>query len=102
MITEIKKAVSDNPKNRNEHMMDFQVVSRRQVELAINMREYRKEHDLSQVQFAKIATIYGVYQKVKFTHWEISKYENFKTIPSEKKMFVLLAAMGMDLEDLIA
>lgn len=102
MITEIKKALSGNPKNQNKHMMDFQIISRRQVELAINIRAYRGNHNLSQSQFAKIATVYGAPQKIKFSVTDISRYENYQTIPSEKKMFVLLAAMDLDLDDLSA
>lgn len=102
IVTEIKKALPCNPKRQNKHMMDFQILSRRQVELAINLRAYRGNHRLSQQQFARIATVYGTTQKVKFNAQEISRYENYQTIPSEKKMFVLLAAMNIDLDDLIA
>ena len=102
MYTEIKKAIPCNPKVQNKHMMDFQVISRRQVELAINIRAYRCNHHLSQEQFARIATVYGSPQKIKFSGTEISKYEKYQTIPSEKKMFVLLAAMNIDLDDLVA
>ena len=99
---EIKKAQPKDPKKRNSYMTDFQVLSRRQIELAINIRAYRGNHNLSQLQFAKIATVFGLPQKIKFGRAEISNYENYKIIPSEKKMFVLLAAMNLTQEDLAA
>jgi len=100
MTTVIRKTLPDNPNHRNNYMTDFQIVSRKQVELAIQIRAYRNKHELSQTQFAQIASVYGRPQKIKFATSEISSYENYKNIPSEKKMFVLLMAMHLNLEDI--
>ena len=86
--------------SKNQYMTDFTVVSRRQVELAIEIRAYRNRHGISMLQTAKIASAYGDPYKVKFSATEISKYERFITIPSEKKMNALLNMIGLEIEDL--
>ena len=85
-------------KSSNSQMTDFQVVSRRAVELAIELRAYRNKHNISQNQTAHIATAYGIPYKVKFSQIEISSYEKFKTIPSENKMNALLNMLGITVE----
>ena len=89
-------------KSVNEYMTDFQVLSRRQVELAIQIRAYRAKYNLSQDQFAKIATAYGQPTHTKFAYAEISNYENYRTIPTEKKLNALLLTLHITLEDLAA
>ena len=87
-------------KTQNPYMNDFQVLSRRQVELAIELRAYRCRHNISQSQTAHIATAYGQPYKVKFTNAEISNYEKFISIPSENKMNALLNMIGITIEQL--
>ena len=89
-------------KSVNEHMTDFQILSRRQVELAIQIRAYRAKYNLSQNQFAKIATVYGQPIHTKFAQKEIGRYENYQTIPTEKKLHALLMTLHITLEDLTA
>ncbi len=85
-------------KTSNTFLNDFQVVSRRAVELAIELRAYRNKHNISQTQAAHIASAYGIPYKVKFSQIEISSYEKFKTIPKENKMNALLNMLGITIE----
>ena len=82
----------------NSQMNDFQVVSRRAVELAIELRAYRNKHQISQRQMAHIASAYGMPFKVKFTQYDISHYEKYLTIPTENKMYALLNMLGITIE----
>lgn len=100
MMTENIKTLKR--KSVNKHMTDYQILSRRQVELAIHIRAYRAKYNLSQDQFAKIATVYGQPMRIKFAQEEISCYENYQTIPTEKKMNALLMTLHITLEDLAA
>ena len=87
-------------KSKNQHMTDFMVVSRRQVELAIEIRAYRCKHKISQSQAARIASAYGMPYKTKFTNFDISNYERFISVPTENKMNALLDMLGLNIEDL--
>lgn len=75
---------------------DIITVSRKQVELAICIRQYRRIHDLSQKQMAKICSIYAEPYGVKFANTEISNYENYRIRPSAKKFQILMSAMDID------
>ena len=99
---EITKSFSINPNYRNKYMMDFQVLSRKQVEFGIQIIAYRNAHNLSQQQFASIASVYGRPYRIKVSQADVSSFELFKRIPSEKKMFAILSAMNLDIEDLVA
>jgi len=87
-------------KSKNQYMTDFTVVSRRQVELAIELRAYRCKHKISQTQTAKIASAYGMPYKISFSNADICNYERFITLPSENKMNALLDMLGLSIEDL--
>lgn len=87
-------------RTKNRYMSDFQIVSRRQVELAMCLREYRRRNNISQNDFVEIANIYSRPYNVKFTNYDISVYERYLVIPGEKKMNVLLAILGIQIEDL--
>lgn len=84
----------------NPYLNDFQVISRRQVELAIELRAYRCKHQINQTQAARIATAYGSPYKISFTQTEISSYERYTKFPTEKKMMALLNMIGIDVETL--
>lgn len=91
-----------NPKRCNPHMQDFQIISRRQIEFGIYIRNYRRIHELSQTQFAKIASYYlgdtdgdDLIQQANISSWE-----NFKVVPCERYMNAVLAAMNIELDDL--
>ena len=86
--------------SRNPMFSDMQMISKKQIELVFKIREYRFTHNLSQMQFAKIATVYGQPHKVKFTNYDISVYERFLHAPSLKKMYILLNMLGITFEDL--
>lgn len=96
----MEKKMTRNPNNRNPYMTDFQVLSRKQIELGIEIRAYRGKNKLSCKQFAMIASAYGAPYKVKFADLEISRYERFLTIPSEKKMYALLNTLHITLDTL--
>ena len=84
----------------SKYLDDFQVVSRKQVELAIWIRSYRRCHEISLQTMANLATIKGRSQNVRFNAGEIGKYENYRRIPSTRKLNVLLDVIGITLEDL--
>jgi hypothetical protein len=75
---------------------DFIVVSRKQVELAIYIRQFRRIHQFSQQEMASLCTKFGEPSGIKF-HWtEISCYENYKTIPRQNKFQILMNVMDLD------
>ena len=75
-------------------------VTRTQVELAFFIRNYRRIHELSQPQMAKICTLYGEPHNVKFSASDICGYENYKHMPTTLKFQVLLNTMDLDPTDL--
>jgi len=85
---------------RNPHMMDFQIVSRRQVELGYKMRSFRESHNMSQRDLAFRCSCFGKPFNVKITNFDVSVYERFLRIPSQKKLEVLLKALNITMEDL--
>lgn len=85
---------------RNPHMVDFQMLSRRQVELGYQIRSYREKHEISTTDLAFRCSCFGKPFKVKVTSMDISKYERFQNIPTEKKMNVIMMAIGIKIEDL--
>ena len=74
---------------------DFVVVSRKQVELAIFIRQYRRINHLSQHEMAEICSIIGAKHNIKFLTSEISNYENYKTIPRPYKFQILMQIMDI-------
>lgn len=80
----------------NPTFNDFIVVSRKQIELAIYIRQFRRIHNFSQQQMAELCTMYGKSAGIKFNFTEISKYENYKTIPTPPKFQILMNAMNID------
>lgn len=99
---EIIKRQSGNPNRRNKYMSEFQVLNPQQVILSYYMTSYRKSAGLSAAQFARIASIYGKQDNVKFRPGDISSYESFKRVPSEKSMMVILKVLKISVEDLSA
>ena len=85
---------------RNSYMTDFQVVSRRQVELGYLIRSFRESHDMTLQDLAFRCSCFGKPFKVKFTNVDISQYERFQSIPTERKMNVLMMAIGITKEDI--
>ena len=85
---------------RNKQMTDFQILSRRQVELVFSVRQFRESHNMSQEQLAFRCSCFGKPFNVKFTSVDISNYERFQTIPTEKKMNVLMLAIGATMDDI--
>lgn len=83
-------------KKSNPTFDDFIVVSRKQVELAIYIRQYRRIHQLSQAEMAKLCSLYGKPHNVSFTGADISYYENYKHIPTSHKFQVLMNTMDLD------
>ena len=84
-------------KNVNPTFDDFVVVSRKQVELAILVRQFRRIHNLSQKEMANICSLYGKPRNVIFSQTDICKYENYKTIPTPPKFTTLMNAMDTSL-----
>ena len=82
-------------KTRNSYMTDFQILSRRQVEMAYQIRLYRERHNITQTELAFRCSAFGKPFKVKFTSTDISNYERLVSIPREKKMNILLMAIGV-------
>lgn len=73
----------------------FIVVSPKQIELAIYIRQFRRIHNFSQEEMAALCTKYGESSGVKI-HWtEISNYENYKHIPTPPKFKVLMNTMDI-------
>ena len=66
---------------RNKFWGKFQLVSDRQIELALSINAYRKKYNISQKEMAHICTLYGKPHNVKFTQTQISSYETMKTAP---------------------
>jgi len=85
---------------KNPHMTDFEVLSRRQIELGYKIRLYRELHNMTTTELAFRCSCFGKPFKVKFADAEISQYERLKHIPCEKKMNVLMLALGIKMEDL--
>ena len=81
---------------RNDLFNDTIVVSRKQVELAIYLRNYRRMHELSQVEMAGLCSIYAEPYHVKITSQEISDFENYRKKPSRKKFQILLNTMDLN------
>lgn len=87
-------------RTKNPHMIDFQMFSRRQIEFGINLRRYRETHEMSTTDLAFRCSCFGKPFKVKVSNFDISCYERFQQIPSEKKMKVIMMAIGITMEDL--
>ena len=87
-------------KTKNPYMTDFQVISRRQVELGYHIRRYRETHEMTLQDLAFRCSCFGKPFKVKFTNVDISMYERLKSIPTERKMNILMMAIGITREDL--
>ena len=73
----------------------FIKVSPTQVELAIYIRQFRRIHELSQSDMAKICSLYGEDKGVKFKQAEIGRYENYKTVPTPAKFEILMNTMNI-------
>ena len=80
----------------NPVFTNFRMISPQQVELAIFIRQYRRIHNLSQTEMAKLCSIYGKSKGVKFHFTEISNYENYKSIPTPAKFQCLMNTMDLD------
>lgn len=71
-------------------------VTKTQVELAFYIRQYRRIHEMSQVEMAQLCSLYGKPYNVKFSCSEISSYENYKHKPTPHKFQVLMNTMDLD------
>lgn len=74
---------------------EFIVVSPKQVELAIYIRQFRKIHNLSQKEMAELCSLYGKDNNISFKSCEIWFYENYKRIPTKPKFQVLMNTMDI-------
>jgi transcriptional regulator with XRE-family HTH domain len=74
---------------------NFVMLSPKQVELAIYIRQYRRIHELSQRDMAKVCSLYGEKKGIKFAQTEIACYENYKTIPTPAKFEILMNTMNI-------
>ena len=70
------------------------VVSKKQVDFAHGIIDYRKTHNLSQKEMARICSLYGKTHGVKFAQTEISAYECLKKAPRKIKFEVLTNVIG--------
>lgn len=83
-------------KNKVNPVFDeFFMVSPKQIELAIYIRQYRRIHQLSQTEMAKVCSLYGEPFGIKFTNFDISVYENCKHIPTPSKFQILMNTMDI-------
>lgn len=85
---------------RNKWFDDYVYVSRKSVGLAMCLINFRRYNSLSQKQMAELCTEYGKPTNVKFTIMEISNYENYKKVPTERKFQVLLKTMHITEKDI--
>ena len=85
---------------RNIYFDDYIYVSRKLIGLGTCITNFRRLNDLSQKEFAEICTEYGKNTNVKFTVMEINRYENYKTVPTQKKFQVLLKTMHITEKDI--
>ena len=76
-------------------------VSPLQVELAICIRQYRRVHNITQDQMARICSIRGREAGIKFATSEIWTYENYRIAPTQPKFQVLMDVMGITPEILM-
>lgn len=83
-------------KGRSNFWGDQYVVSKKQIELVLNITEYRRIHNISISEMAKICTLYGGSYGVKFTSSDICNYENLKSAPRKPKFQVLCNVLNMD------
>lgn len=74
---------------------NFMLISPKSVELAIYIRQFRRLHNLSQNEMAKICTLHGKKQGIKFTQRSICAYENYETIPTPPKFQILMNTMDI-------
>lgn len=86
--------------HKNKEMSDFQILSRRQVELAYYLRRFRETHGITMSDLAFRCTCFGKPFNVKVVTSEISKYERLIDIPTQKKMKVVMMAIGVTMDDL--
>ena len=97
MRTQKFTTTDSNLRKSNKYMCDYQVVSRRQIEFGIFIRNYRRAYNLSQAEFAKLCSIYG---NKRITSASISNWENFTDVPTVKNMNIVLDTMHIELKDL--
>ena len=74
---------------------NFVVVSPKSIELAFYIRQFRRIHNFSQKEMADLCTKYGEHNGTKFRWDEISRYENYKTIPTPPKFQILMNTMDI-------
>ena len=84
----------------NPVFKDFRVISPQSVELAIYIRSYRRMHEISQMEMAKICTIRGRRNNVSFTQNDIDRYEKYKNVPTPPKFQILMETMNITPSDL--
>ena len=70
-------------------------VSRKQVELAFYIRQFRRIHNLSQPEMARLCSLYGKDSGVRFFPSEIHEYENYRHAPTPPKFQILMNTMDI-------
>ena len=81
---------------QNPFFDDFQMRSMKLIRLSICIQNYRRYYNLSQAQMARICTLYGKPDNIKFTQTEIAKYENCKTVPTSPKFQILMNTLNIN------
>lgn len=84
-----------NKKHVNPVFNDFQYISPKQVTFAMYLVDYRRRHNFSTKETAKVFSMYGKPENVKITNFDISMYERYKLIPTPKKFQVIMQAMDL-------
>lgn len=82
-------------KGRSKFWGEFQYVSAKQIELALSINAYRRQHNMNQTEFAHICNLYGEPHGVKFAQTEISTYELMKTAPRKARFQVLCNVLNL-------
>lgn len=75
---------------------NFVLLSPKQVEFAIYIRQFRRIHELSQREMATLCNHYGKSHNVKISAMDISNYENYKNIPTPPKFSTIMNTMDLD------
>lgn len=69
-------------------------ISDKQMQFAFALNEYRRSHNITLEQMARICSLYGEPQGVKFHFTELSCYELLKKAPSKSKYDVLCMVLN--------
>lgn len=81
---------------RSKFWGKFQLVSNKQIELALTMNAFRREHNMSQSELAHFCNLYGEQNGVKFFQNEISAYERMARAPRKAKFQILCNVLNIE------